>query len=301
MKLRTILAVAVAAAAAVAAPTAASAAGSVSGGPVKVAGGYQVMLHATDAKKDQLTIMIDRGKASRGQTDVLTFTTGVRVTVRRGSATIKGSLGSYGKVDLRMKSARKDSGRKLRKGCTGTPKATYSGRLVGTLRLKLPNGKTVTIRSLPSSTSTGGGEVRCHESDDRKGDGGEGDGGDGQDDQPRLILGAESDGVSFSFIATKESLTLTRSVGPKKERGTTVAAMTSVRASGSNLLQPADGGATAGVKSAGAFTGNGAYRSTVGPGPMTTGPLMGSLKVKLQGAPVITIAGDNAMLINGDK
>ena len=31
---------------------------------MKVAGGYTVMLHATDAKKDQLLIMIDRGTAS---------------------------------------------------------------------------------------------------------------------------------------------------------------------------------------------------------------------------------------------
>ncbi|MBF6619689.1 MAG: hypothetical protein ITG02_05600 [Patulibacter sp.] len=299
MKFRTILAVAAAATAVL--PAAAGAAGSVSGGPVKVAGGYTVMLHATDAKKDQLLIMIDRGTASRNQSDTLMFTTGVRVTVRGGSASIKGSLGSHGRVDLRMQNARKDSGRKLREGCTGTPKATYSGRLVGTLRLRLPNGKTATIRSLPASTSSGGGDVKCHDTDPRKGGDGEGGDGEGQDDQPRLLLSSQSDGTTFTFVATKGELTLTRSAAPQKQRGTTVTAMTTVRASGSNLLQPADGGATAGVKSAGAFTGNGAYRSSVGPGPMTTGPLVGSLRVKLQGAPLVTIAGENAMLMNGDK
>lgn len=299
MKLRTILTAAAALIAA--APATATAAGSVSGGPVKVAGGYTVLLHAEDAKRDTLTITIDRGTVKRGQSDVLEFTAGVRVNVRGASATIKGSLGSYGKVDLRLVGARKDARRKLRKGCTGTPRSTVSGRLEGTLRLRLPNGKSVTIRSLPASTATGGGKVECASDDRRVGDGGEGGDGDGQDDRPRLILSGTSEGVSFSFMATEQELTLTRSVPPKQQRGTTVAAITFVRATGSKLLQPADGGASAGVTSAGAFTGNGAYRSTVGPGPATTGPLSGSLRVTLQGGPLITIAGDDALLLNGDK
>lgn len=299
MKLRTIVVAAVAAAAAL--PATASATGTVSGGPVKVAGGYSVALQAVDAKKDRLTIVVNRGTEANGQNDVLDVTSGVRVAVGSGSATVKGSLGTRGKVDLRLEGARKDSGRKLPKGCTGTPKSTYTGRLVGKLELRLPNGKTTTIRSLPSSSQVGGGLIECPDrSDRRKGDGGDGDGGDG-DDQPRLILAGQSDGTTFSFVATKRSLSLTRIVAPKKERGATVSAMTSVQASGANLLQPADGGATAGVQAAGAFTGAGAYRSNVGPGPMTTGPLVGSLRVKLQGGPVISIAGEHAVLQNGDK
>lgn len=298
MKLRTILAVAVAATAVL--PTTASAAGSVSGGPVKVTGGYTVSLHAEDAAKDRLTIVIDRGTATRGQSDVLTFTTGVRVTVRGGAASIKGSLGAHGAVDLRLRKARKDPERKLRKGCTGSPKATYSGRLEGTLRLRLPNGRSVTVRSLPATAATGGGPIECRDTDTRKGDGGDGGDGDG-DGEPRLFLAGEAGETSFTFVATKGALTLTRSVPAKKQRGTTVEAMTSVRASGSNLLTPSGGGAAASVKAAGAFTGTGTYNSNVGPGPMTTGPLTGSLMVKLQGAPLITIAGENAMLANGDK
>jgi hypothetical protein len=299
MKLRTILAVAAAATAVT--PATASAAGTISGGPVKVAGGYTVMLQATDAKQDRLTIIVNRGTEANGQNDILDVTRGVRVTVGRGSATINGSLGTHGKVDLRLTGARKDSGRKLPKGCTGTPKSTYTGRLAGRLELRLPNGKKVTIRSLPTSAQVGGGLIQCPDRDRRAGDGGEGDGGDADDGQPRLLLSGQSEAVTFNFIATKRSLSLTRSVAPKKERGATVSTMTSVQASGSNLLQPADGGATAGVKSAGMFTGDGAYRSSIGPGPMTTGTLMGSLKVKLQGLPVITIAGENAVLMNGDE
>jgi hypothetical protein len=300
MKLRTLIAAAAAAAAVL--PATAGAAGTIDGGPVKVAGGYTVTLHATDAKRDRLTIVVGRGTVANGQDDIVDVERGVRVTVGGGSATIKGSLGTRGKVDLRLQGARKDSSRKLPKGCTGTPKATYTGRLVGLLELRLPNGKKAKIRSMPTSSQVGGGLIECPDrSDRRKGDGGDGDGGDGQDDEPRLMLSSQSEGVSFSFQATKSALTLTRSVAPKKERGATVSTMTSVRASGSNLLQPSDGGATAGVKSAGLFTGDGAYRSSVGPGPMTTGTLLGSLKVKPHGAPVITIAGDNAILINGDR
>lgn len=298
MKFRTVLAGAIAAALAVPATT--SAAGTISGGPVKVAGGYTVALHAVDAKNDTLAITIDQGTAARGQSDVLAFTTGVRVTVRGASASIAGKLGRYGDVALRLRNARTQSDRKLPKGCTGTTGTTRSGRLVGKLRLRLPNGKTVTIRSLPVSTYVGG-RLECKDGPSRPaGDGGEGD-GSGDSGDPELLLSAQSDGVTFSFVATKRSLTLTRSSAPKKERGTTVSAMTSVRASGSNLLTPTDGGARASVKSAGAFTGNGAYSSSSGPGPMTTGPLTGSLAVKLQGAPVISITGENAVLRNGDK
>ena len=300
MKLRTLIAVVAAAAAAL--PATAGAAGTIDGGPVKVTGGYTVMLQATDAKRDRLTVVVGRGTVANGQDDIVDVERGVRVTVGNGSATIKGSLGTRGKVDLRLQGGRKDSGRKLPKGCTGTPEATYTGRLVGLLELRLPNGKRVKIRSMPTSSQVGGGLIECPDRGDRrKGDGGDGDGGDGKDDEPRLMLSGQSDGVSFSFQATKRTLTLTRSVAAKKERGATVSVMTSVRASGSNLLQPSDGGATAGVKSAGAFTGDGAYRSSVGPGPMTTGSLLGSLRVKLQGAPVISIAGEQAMLLNGDK
>lgn len=300
MKLRTIV-IAAATATATALPATASAAGTVSGGPVKVVGGYTVMLQAVDAKQDTLTIVVNRGTEANGQKDALNVTSGVRVRVGNGSATIKGSLGTRGKVDLRLQGARKDAGRKLPKGCTGTPKSTYSGRLVGKLELRLPNGRKTTIRSLPASSHVGGGLVRCPDSDRRKGDGGDGGDGDGDDKQPRLMLSGQSAGTTFSFVATERSLSLTRSVAPKKERGATVSTMTSAQASGSNLLQPSDGGATAGVKSAGLFTGDGAYRSSVGPGPMTTGPLLGSLKVKLQGAPVITIAGENAILLDGDR
>lgn len=299
MKLRTLIAVAAAATAAL--PATAHAAGSIDGGPVKVAGGYAVTLHAVDAKKDRLTIMVNRGTEADGQHDVLDVTSGVRVSVGNGSATIKGSLGTRGKVDLRLRSARKDAGRKLPKGCTGTPKATYSGRLVGLLELRLPNGRKARIRSLPASSQVGGGLIECPDrSDRRKGDGGDGD-GNGDGGEPRLLLAGESGGATFSFVATRRSLSLTRVAAPKRERGATVSSFTSVHASGSNLLRPADGGATAGVQAAGAFTGAAAYRSSVGPGPMTTGPLVGSLRVKLQGGPVISIVGERAVLQNGDK
>ncbi|MBB4664749.1 hypothetical protein [Conexibacter arvalis] len=288
-------------AATLALPAAAQAAGTVSGGPVKVAGGYSVMLSAVDAKRDSLTIVVDRGTVANGQMDTLHVTRGVRVVVRPGKATIKGAFGRRGDVDLRLRNASADRSRKVPRGCTGKPGTTHKGALVGRLRLRLPNGKLVTIRSLPSQTSVGG-SIRCDRtSDRRRGDGGDGDGGDGQDDQMRLMLTLERDGVNYSFMATKRDLTLTRAGAPERAGRATVSSATIVRAGGSNLLSASDGGARATVKGAGAFTGTGLFRSNGGGGPFATGPLTGNLRVKLQGAPLIDVAGDDAILLNGDR
>jgi hypothetical protein len=280
-----------------ASPAAASAAGTVSGGPVRAAGGQSVTLHAVDARKDTLTIALDRGTAANGETEVLMFTTGVRVTVGRGSAAIKGTLGRRGSVDLRLRNVRSERGAKLPEGCTGSKGITHSGRLEGKLRLRLANGKTVTIRSFPASTYVGG-NLRCDRDRTPTGDGGDGSDADGKDDEPRLVLNTQTDGASVTFMATKRTLQLSRVEPARKDGRATVQAISSVRASGSNLLVVSDGGARAGVNPAGAFTGNGVFTSTTGGGPFASGPLTGSLKVKPQSAPVIAIAGENAMLMN---
>lgn len=299
MKLRT----AVTVAALVATPSMAAAAGSVTAGPVRVAG-YTIALEATDAKKDSLTIMFDRGPLKNRHSHSLHFTTGVKVTVVGATAHIRGSLGTHGTINMRLQNARiaPPAKRKLPKGCVGRPGVVRTGRLVGQLKVRLPTGRMVTIKSMPVTTRINSKITKCTgPSTDRKGDGGEGE-GDGFGGEPTLMLSStQKGGVSFSFVATKKTISLVRSVNPKRTRGVTVSSTASVSAQGSNLLQPADGGSFAGVKSAGSFTGAGAYRSSTGPGPVTTGTLRGSLKIKMAGTPVITIAGDNAVLMNGDK
>ncbi len=295
--MRSSIVLAGAVAAALAIPGNAAAAGTISGGPAK-AGGYHVTLHAVDAREDALTITMTRGTARAGDSEALTVSSGVRVTVRGRSASIKGSLGSRGAVDLRLRDARKQTHGSSRSRCTSTG-ASYAGRLSGKLRLKLPGGRWVTIRSMTGQAYTGG-KVTCKSSDDRPGgDGGDG-GGDSRDDEPRLMLTMNAEGVQTMFMAERRLLMVTRMTPERRERGATIQVASAVYATGSNLLRVSDGGARAAVASAGPFTGNGAFTRTEGAGPYATGPLTGSLAVKLSGVP-IRIAGDDAILMNGDK
>jgi hypothetical protein len=285
-------------AAALTLPAAASAAGTISGGPAK-AGGYDVSLTATDGKKDSLTIILERGTQARGENVVLSFTRGVKVTVRGSTATIKGTLGSHGSVDLRLQGAGAARKGKLPKGCTGSPGTSRTGRLVGKLRLRLPEGRFVTIRSLPGSSNIGA-DLECRSTDDRPGGDGEGGNGDG-DGEPRLMASGDSEGVTFSFMAQKRSLTLSRITPPQRDRGTTVSVVNSVHATGSNLLKVAGGGSSATVSAAGAFTGTGLFNATMNTGSMAMGPLTGNMRVKLAGVPIISITSEQATLLDGDK
>jgi len=298
MTTRIVLAGAVAAALAV--PGSASAAGTVTGGPAK-AGGYQIYVHGVDARRDTLHLTMERGSAKRGESETLSVTRGVRIVVRGGSASIKGSLGARGTVDLELRGARRESrGTSNRRRCTSTA-TTYTGRLAGRLRLKLPSGRWATIRSLPAQ-AYGKGEVTCKDlgPDLPAGDGDGGD-GDGSSGEPQLMLTKDAGDGRMMFLAERKRLSLTQMGPERRERGATVQATRTAHASGSNLLRVAGGGASATVRSAGAFTGTGLFNATSGAGPYATGPLTGNLRVKLGGMPVIDIAGDDAILLNGDK
>lgn len=296
---RTIL-IACALVAALAVPATASAARTITTAPVKVAGGYQVSLMATDGDEDRLIITMQHGTWADGQSDVLQFTRGVRVTIKGASVSVKGTLGSRGSVDLRLRGARINPKAKLPKGCTGKRATTLTGRLEGKLRLKLPNGKFVTIRSFPGATMIqSGSDLKC--TSPGVGDGGDGGDGGSGDGEPRLMLNTMADGVNVTFIAEKRSLMLTRSSQDQRDGRATVSAFTTVTASGSNLLTVSGGGARAAVRSAGRFTGSGEFTATVSSGSYATGPLTGSLQVRLQGASTVAIAGDDAILLNGDK
>src|SRR5690606_9182969 len=114
---------------------------------------------------------------------------------------------SHGSVDLRFRGS-KAPARKLPKGCSGSRGTTWTGRLVGTLRLRLPNGRFTTIRALPASTFVGG-ELRCRRTAPPGGSGGDGE-GDGDGGEPQLMLVTQDGDLTVSFMAMKRSLTLTR-------------------------------------------------------------------------------------------
>lgn len=279
---------------ALALPTTANAAGTVSGGPAKVAGGYTVTVQGTDGAKDSFSVSIVQGKATRGQTDHLSFSRGVRVTVRSRSASIKGSLGRHGSVDLRLRDARKVKG-KLPEGCKGSTGTTYSGRLQGRLRLRLPNGKFVTIRSLPGSTFAGG-KLDCQGRTPGTGDGGDGS-GDGTG-EPRLTLSQQVPGGTLVFSATKRTLDLTRILDEARDGRTTVSHVQRVHATGDRLLRPSSA-TQATVGGTGAFTGSGAFSGAAVTPTMATGPLTGNLRARIQGGPTVAIVGEQAILQDG--
>lgn len=204
------------------------------------------------------------------QSDVLDVTRGVSVTIRGASAHIRGSLGKRGSINMRLRNVRTTKN-KLRKGCTGNPGKTRTGRLTGKLRLKLLDGKWVTIRSL-NATTTSSSKVTCRGNTAPGGDG-EGGNGDGPAGEPQLMLSTNQPGSSITFMATRSTLFLTRHLDSRKEGRATVSLSSTLRAKGSNLLSVQGGGAGATVRSARGFSGTGTFTSITGAGPMTTGPL----------------------------
>ena len=133
-----LLAAATAATALLATPALASAASAptVVAGPFK-AKGYNITLTATDGGAAD-TFGVDATKVSGGSTQMhsWSFGSGVKVSIKGGKATIKGSLGRYGKVDATLKagSARKGS---LPKGCKGSAGTQRAGAVTGKTVLSL--------------------------------------------------------------------------------------------------------------------------------------------------------------------
>src|SRR5690606_20197619 len=123
---------------------------------------------------------------------------------------------------------------------------SYTGRLTGKLRLKLPTGRWVTVRSLRAETH-GQGKVTCKDGNNLPGGDGEGGDGTGRDDEPRLMLNADAEGGRMMFLAERGRIMLTRTSAERRERGATVQTMSSAHATGSNLLRVSGGGAGAAV------------------------------------------------------
>lgn len=126
------------AAAVLAVPALASAASAptVVAGPFK-AKGYSITLTATDGGAAD-TFGVDAVKTGGGSTQMhsWSFGAGVKVSVKGGKATIKGSLGKYGRVDATLKAGGPKKG-VLPKGCKGTAGTSRSGLVTGKTTLSL--------------------------------------------------------------------------------------------------------------------------------------------------------------------
>jgi len=279
-------------AALIAAPAAASAA-TVVGGPVRI-GAQQVMLTAVDGPKDSLTISATRGAPARMQIDSLTYTRGVRVVVRGRTATITGSLGSRGTVNLRLTGARLISRPKAPVGCTWTVRSAYAGRLTGILRVRIGGARPV-LRSLPA-TAMGASRITCRGAGDGTGGGG-GDGPTGGG-EPQLMWSRHDTAANETvmFTATRSQLGFLRS-SSVTEGAIAYSAVTSVIATGANLLTITGGGAHASVPAIGAFTGSGQFTADSVTPTIATGSL-GGQRIRPVGLPAYAIGGDDAMLMN---
>jgi hypothetical protein len=141
-----------------AAPATASAAStSIVAGPLKVKD-YAMTLTATDGgAHDSLGVVFTRRAGQATQTHYYTFAQGVQVTASR----IKGSLGRYGAIDLKLAAGPARRGA-TPKGCTGKAGTVRTGALKGSFKLVADATyfKTVTARSLRAQVVRGG-KIDC--------------------------------------------------------------------------------------------------------------------------------------------
>lgn len=189
----------VATAALLIAPAAASAKGTVTAGPIK-AKGYGLTITATDGgARDSLSITALKTAGRSQQMHAWTFRNGIKVAVSGGKATIKGSLGRYGKIDARVASA----GRSRRGACGSTYR---SGTLTGRTKLVLDTTffHTVKPKSVPARVITPA-RKSCP-----AGDGGGGQGG-GETPTPQhgLMLSSTAGPLTISVVKTGSHVTQT--------------------------------------------------------------------------------------------
>jgi hypothetical protein len=175
MHARTTGCAALAAAGLLALPGVAGAAGSkqVFAGPLKVKGGYSMSLIATDGgAKDDMAVVLSKTVGKSSQMHNYDFPSGVKVVIKGSKATIKGSMGRYGTVSLKLNASKKTRG-VVPKGCTGKLGASRSGIAAGKLKLVADTTyfRTIAAKRLKAFIP-GSGNIKC----DGNGAGGSGGG-----------------------------------------------------------------------------------------------------------------------------
>ncbi|HEY8582044.1 MAG TPA: hypothetical protein VIL49_03825 [Capillimicrobium sp.] len=274
------IAAAAALAAALAVPSAAQAAGSLIGGPIQVRD-YEMTVLGSDGAKDSLSVIFSKTKGKSSQQHMYTFDSGVTVT----PTSIKGSLGRYGAVDLKLGSASSAKG-SVPKGCTGKPGTTKKGTLAGSFKLVADTTyfKTVTARSMTGSSSTGG-SIRC--------DGGASGGGSNPGGrETTLLLTKDTPAGSVTFSATKRQQTAMRMDDAAATAPASVMHFISAEGSGLSV----QGLETASAKGIAPFLrGTGSFSGEAS-GTMASGTLGGSLTAAFDSIGAIELDGD-AMLM----
>jgi len=284
---------AIAAATLLLAPTLASAA-ELEAGPIKI-GKHNVFISATDGKKDELVISAVRGAPARAQFDSLVYSRGVNVVIRGNTARITGTLGTKGSINLRMVGAKLVKTPRPPAGCTGRMGRTHAGQLTGRINARFAGLRVNATRVRAQIMTTAKITCPARGDDPAKGDGT----GDVSLTEPRLTLTKTLPGnQTLIFTALKRQLQFMR-IRDAKEKVAHYTELTSITATGDNLLVVGGGGTQATVNRAGAFMGRGEFTSQYPPaGSAVLGPLAPGLSIRPLGWPLYQLTGDDAVLMN---
>jgi hypothetical protein len=259
-------------AAALALPAVAHADSSVVGGPLKVRD-YQMSVIGSDGGKDSLSIVLSRTSGRSTQQHMYLFDSGVTVT----PTSIKGSLGRYGTINLKLAGARSAKS-SIPAGCTGKPGTMKRGTLTGSLRFVADSSyfRTITAKSLPGTVSVGG-SIRC----DGATSGGPG-AGTGAAGGPMLSLTKTDGGGMFTFSATAKQ----QSAMVMDDAAATAPAqvMHIITAEGTGLKGDTVPGLSPFIGGTGAFQGT------------VSGTLSGDLTAKFDSIAPVAIQGDATLL-----
>jgi hypothetical protein len=268
-------------------PVSAQAAGTLSAGPVKVRDYEMTVVGSDGGARDSFTVMFRRTSGKSTQQHMYTFASGVKVT----ATSMRGSLGRYGSVNLKLRNARKTKS-SVPAGCTGRAGSARSGTFTGSFRLVADTTyfRTVTARKLPGMAMRSG-NLRCGDS----GGGGNGGGGGDAAGEPMLTHTKTDGAAMFTFTARRSGQTVMQ----MEDRATTAPAQIMHMISGSgNGLVVGGGGLTATSKAISPFlSGTGDFTGEGGAGTVVTGTLAGDLRARFDSIGAIGIAGD-AMLMN---
>jgi hypothetical protein len=249
-------------------PAVAHADSSVIGGPLKVRD-YQMTVIGSDAGKDSLSIMFSRTSGGSSQQHMYLFDSGVTVT----PTSIKGSLGRYGAINLKLSGARTAKST-IPAGCSGNPGSSKRGTLKGSFKLVADSSyfRTVTAKSLPGTVSVGG-SIRCD--GDGSGTPGAGSGAAGG---PVVSLTKTDGGGMFTFSATAKA----QSAMVMDDAATTAPAqvMHIISAQGAGLKGDSVPGISPFIGGAGTFSGD------------VSGTLSGDLTAKFDSVGPVAVEGD---------
>jgi hypothetical protein len=272
-------------------------------GPLKVKD-YSMTVTASDGgSSDSVSVMFNRTSGKAFQMHFYTFSKGVKVTSKSNlaAARIKGSLGKYGKIDVKLVNAGALKRGSVPKGCTGTASKMRAGTLKGTYKLIADSTyfKTIKTGKLKAQLFKGG-TLKCTPTNG--GNGGSG-GTSGTTTLSSTIQGPDG---SLTFSAYRDASgavgqSAMRIDDAAKSAPASVMHMISAPGPGSAFSAAADLSAASGTGVSPFLSGAFSFASETALGTMSMGTLSGTLAAKFDsiGTQQIASGARDAMLMKG--